>query len=200
MAYASAVDLKTFLGISGSGDDTLLAALLTRAQAYIEGMTDRVFEATGDTTKYFDALEDVTEDAAGRRNILLLGKWDLCAITSVVNGDGVTLASDAYVTEPRNETPYWALRIKANQSAWWTYGDTPENAIAITGRWAYSTTAPADVVQATVELAAYLYRRRGVEGTAVDQVAVSPSGVTMAPRGLPELVKTVIGNYQRVGR
>jgi hypothetical protein len=111
----------------------------------------------------------------------------------------VVIPAGQIVTEPRNEPPYWAIRIKANHGAGWTYADTPENAISVMGRWAYSVTPPADVVMATVDLTAYLYRRRGVEGASLDRVVISPSGVTMAPPGFPQSVLSVVTRYQRRG-
>lgn len=193
MAYCTKAQVKNNLAISASTDDTLIDDLIARAQKLIEEQTGRVFEASGDTTRYFDAVADV--DGA----MLTLDK-DLCAITTVTNGDGVVVAASSYVTEPRNETPYWALRLKNSATISWTYGTTPENAISIVGKWAYSVAAPADVVLATVELTAYLYRRRGTEGVGLDRVTVSPSGITMMPGQIPENVKLVISKYQRPGR
>lgn len=197
MAYLTAADLKTYLGISSSSEDSLLTALIAQAQAHLEAQTGRVFEASADTTKRFDAVEDVLHDEDGRRLTLWLRGYDLCAITSVTNGDGTTVASSSYVTEPRNETPYWGLRLKANASVAWTYSDTPEDAISISGRWAYSVTPPADVVMATRDLAVWLYRRRGQEGASLDAPQVSPSGVMLFPARAPETVKMVIEKYQR---
>jgi len=192
--YAIATDVKTFLSIDSSADNALLETLIGRAQKWIEQQTDRVFEASADTTKTFDALEDT--DGA----LLLLGKYDLCAITTITNGDGVVVTSGQYVTEPRNETPYWAIRLKSDAGKRWAYSAAPENAISITGRWGYSVSAPADVIMATVDLTAYLYRRRGVEGASLDRVVISPSGVTMAPPGFPQSVLSVVARYQRRGR
>lgn len=198
MSYAILADLKTYLGVGTTADDALLSQCLTRAQGFLEAQTTRVFEASADATRYLDAVADVAEDEQGRGSLLILPA-DLCAITSVTNGDGTTVASSQYVTEPRGSTPYWALRLKANATVGWTYSDTPENAISIVGRWAYSTTPPADVAQATVALAAYFYRQRGAEATGMEPV-VSASGVVMVPPRLPDVVKTVITKYQARGR
>ena len=196
--YASLADLKTYLGVGTTADDALLSQCLTRAQGFIESQTGRVFEASADTTKTFDAAACVLADEEGRQLTLYLDGLDLCAITSVTNGDGTTVAANQYVTEPRGSTPYWALRLKANATVGWTYSDTPENAISIVGRWAYSTTPPADVVQACLALATYFYRQRGAEATGMEPV-MSQSGVVMLPPRIPDVVKAVIARYQRVG-
>lgn len=200
MAYLSLSDFKTYKGIVGTADDALIAQLIARAQGYIENVTDRVFEAAADTTRYFDAWRDVNihdETFHGRR--LLRLDRDLCQITSIVNGDGTTVSSSEYVTEPRNTTPWYAIRLKINSSIVWVWTTSPENAISVTGRWAYSLTPPADVVQATAELTSYFYARRGAELQQFDQPQVSPSGVTIFPAGLPQVVKDVASKYQKTG-
>lgn len=197
MAYLTAAELKTYLGISSSSEDSLLTALIAQAQAYIEAQTGRVFEAGADTTRRFDAVSDVIGDEDGRRLTLWLHGYDLCAVTSVTNGDGTTVSSSQYVTEPRGETPYWGLRLKANASVAWTYSETPEDAIVIVGRWAYSTSAPADVVMAARDLAVWLYRRRGQEGASLDAPQVSPSGMMLFPAKVPDTVKMVVEKYQK---
>src|SRR5690606_34370464 len=118
MTYASLADLHTYLDIptGNTTHDTLLTACLARAQAYVDAWCNRTFEAATDTTRHFDAREDVD----GRR--LWLGA-DLCAVTSITNGDGVALATSDYVTEPRNSAPYYALKLRSDSDAAWTYAD-----------------------------------------------------------------------------
>lgn len=171
MAYVTTANLKVYLGITTNTDDTLLGTLIDQAQAAIDAYTGRTFEhaATG-TARYFDAEADVD----GRT--LWLDK-DLCSITSVVNGDGVTLTTADYVTEPRNDTPYNRLTLKASSSYVWTYTTTPENAITITGKWAYSATAPNAIILACTRLAAFLYQQKDNHTDApmlVGDVAVMP--------------------------
>lgn len=151
--YTSASDVKTYLGITGSGDDALIAALVTAAQAAIDQYFLRTFEASANTTRYFDAQRDVS----GRR--LLLDR-DLCAINSVTNGNGSTVTSSQYVTYPRNDTPYYAIQLLSSSGIAWEWEDDPEGAIAVSGKWAYSETAPVTVVQLTKWLAAFMYRAK----------------------------------------
>ncbi|HFD38538.1 MAG TPA: phage gp6-like head-tail connector protein [Anaerolineae bacterium] len=183
MAYTTVADLKTYLGLSGSGDDALLATLIEAAQAMLEHEIGDVFEAAADTTRYFDAVADVE----GRT--LYFDRY--CAsITSITNGDGNAVAAGDYVTEPRNGSPIWAVTLKSGASASWTYDDSPENAIAVTGRWAVTTTAPADIVQATIRLAAYLYRQRDAQ--VFDVTAMPELGQITIPKGTPADVWAII--------
>lgn len=164
MAYATLDDLKAVLGITASTDDALLARYLMQAQATIDRHCRRTFEASADATRTFDAVADVE----GRRLWL---DDDLYQITSITNGDGVAVSASSYVTAPRRVAPYYALDLKANSTISWTYTDTPEGAISIVGRWAYSLTAPADIEGATLMLASFYYNRRGTEGYAAVEVS-----------------------------
>jgi len=77
MAYTDAATLKTYLGVSGAGDDTLLTALIARAQSAIDAYTSRTFEASADTTRKFT----VGKDTDGRKLYL---DEDLSSITAIV--------------------------------------------------------------------------------------------------------------------
>jgi len=191
MAYAAASDVKTYLGISVSTDDTLITALITRAQAAIDRYCNRTFEASANSTRYFDAVADVYGPT------LILDE-DLASINSVTNGDGTTVTSSQYVTEPRNMTPYYALRIRSDASVAWTYSSYPENAIAISGKWAYSTSAPADIVHACIRLASYYYRQKDAQ--VFDVTATPELGQITIPQGLPRDVEILLEPYRKRGR
>lgn len=153
MAYATTADVKTYLGISATTDDALLTALIAEAQEMIDRAAGQTFEASTNTTRYFDAIKDVD-------GLTLVLDKPLASINSVTNGDGVAVTSGQYVTEPRNDTPYWAIRLKNSAGVSWTYGDDPENAIQVSGKWAYSTSAPQAVARLCISAAAALYRLR----------------------------------------
>ena len=187
MAYATAAELKRYLNITSSTDDTLLGELIASAQRMIETATGTTFEASSDTTRYFDAIGNV--DGA----FLLFDRW--CAsITSITNGDGVAVASTDYVTEPRNDAPYYGVKLLSSKDVTWTYGDDEENAIAVVGKWAYSTTPPADIAQACKRLAAFLYRQRE-NANDVDR-AVVVGNATVLPSQLPADVMRLIAPYK----
>jgi hypothetical protein len=184
MAYAAPAQLQDYLGIDTTEDDALLVAMLTRAQAAVDGMTQRTFEAAADTVRYFDWR------AIGARMLYL--DADFCAITSVVNGDGITVGAGSYTTEPRNVTPWHALLLRATADVAW---DGITGDIAITGKWAYSATAPADVVQATIRLAAWLYRQK--DNTGNDQPVIA-GNATILPSRIPSDVADLLRPYTRV--
>ena len=113
MAYATIQQVKQYLGISATTDDALIKGLADRAQAVIDAYCHRTFEAGTDTTRTLDAVDDVDGDT------LWLDE-DLCAITSVTNGDSTTVTTSQYVTEPRNDTPYYARRMRSDSYVVWT--------------------------------------------------------------------------------
>lgn len=192
MAYCTASEVKTYAGITSSADDTLLGTLITAAQAWIDDHCGRTFEASQDTTRTI-ALNHRT--LHGRRLYL---PADLCAITSVVNdadGSDTTITADQYFTEPRAETPYFALTLKGSTSLYWTYSHDAENAVEITGRWAYSTTAPAAIKQACIRLATFLYRQK--DASTFDTTAIPDAGVILTPQGMPRDVALMLEPYKR---
>lgn len=198
MSYIDLTALKAYLDITNSSDDTLLTDCITAAQKAIDNYAGRSFEAASDTTRYLSIADTLNApDAQGYRTLDI--PFDLCAITSVTNGDGTTISANDYFTQPRNSTPYYALVIRRGASIAWTYEDDPEDAIAIVGRWAYSTTAPDDVKHACKRLAAYLFKQRDNMDD-LDRPVASTDGMMLLPGGLPKDVKQLLSAYRkRVG-
>lgn len=180
MAYATLAQVKEYLGLTTTGDDDLLTRLLSGAQRAIEvNRGKRRFEAAADETRYMDY-----DDFHVRGRTLYLD-YDLCQITQIVNGDGTVVSADDYVTVPRHETPYYEIKLKTGRSVVWTYNDTPEDAIAITGRWAYSVTPDEGVVQATIRLTGWMYRQKDTSKDSGDKVVVGAFGPIVLPSKLP---------------
>jgi len=197
VAYATAADLRAYIGATATTDDTQLGNAVTRAQTEIERQTHRVFEAAADTTRYYTPLyrREVLGDLEDDGRTLWLGA-DLCAITSITNGNGTAIALSDVVTIDINVKPWYAIRLKDSANIEWTFTGTPEYSISVVGRFAYSTTAPADIVSATLMLGAYLYRRRE-GGPDTDRNIISADGVLMAPARFPTDVSTIIKKYVR---
>ena len=187
MAYCTVDALKAYLGVSDGDDDALLATLIGAAQATIEAQTGRTFEASADSVRKLDACRDVH----GR--VLWLDA-DCAAVTSITNGDGVVVAATSYVTEPRNTTPIYAVKLLSSSGVTWVGGTDNENAIAVTGKFVFSTTPPADIVQACTRLAAFYYRQKDNMGEG--DRAIVAGGATVLPVNLPADVKTMLAPYR----
>lgn len=206
-AYATLADLRASpeLKLAGgeTADDTLLTALLESVARLIDQRTQRTFAAAADTTRYFDARRDViltdrtyTNSPYGNYGgyaLTLQLNDDLAQITSITNGDGVAIATNEYVTEPRNVlsvdngnyAPIWAIRLKWSSGKFWTWTTDYENSIAVTGRWAYSVTAPEVVKRANILGAAALYRNALTNDA--DRAIVAGGGIIIQPAQLPKV-------------
>lgn len=193
MAYASLSELRAFLRLATgeTGDDTLLTNLLTYAQAFIESpqCCNRVFEASTNTDRKFDAVADV-------RGMRLVLDYDLCSINSITNGDGAVIPSTAYFTRPTNITPYYAIELFASQGYSWGYTTDPQNSIVISGKWAYSASAPSSIKDATLVLAKWMYRQINNDSD-TERAILSPDGSMIMPSALPKLFWDLVAGYRR---
>lgn len=187
MAYVTLDDVKGFLGVSGTGDDTLILALIDAAQEMVDQFCDRCFEASVDEVRVFDC---VYPTVIGRDLFL---DADLCAVTEVVNGDGSVVMADEYVTQPVTP-PFFALRLLDASQKVWTYAASPDGALQVTGRWAATITPPPVVVHATRELVAWLYRSYDRQGGG--EQGTAPAAPMAAP--LPAVVTTLLEPWRRV--
>jgi len=195
MAYISTADLKSYMNITASSDDTQIGNAVTRAQAMVDSVTHRTFEAAADTTRtYTPLLLNYNGDLMDNDTIYLSA--DLFSLTSITNGDGNSVSLNDIVLLPSNVKPAYGIKIKRGVNLAWNYVTSPENAISVTGKFAYSQTAPADVVAATLRIAAYLYRQR--EGTPdSDRAILSADGMVLAAPQIPKDVMSILRTYVR---
>lgn len=201
MAYATTAQLKTYMGITASSDDALLGDCITRAQAVINTYCGRVFEAAADSTRYYTPINDRASSGFGIAGDLeddyTMGlNYDIISVTSITNGDGSNVPLSAIVILPLNFTPGYAIRIKQASGYYWTYTGTPEGSVSIVGRWGYSLTAPANIVQATVRLASQLYRQRDGSPDLTD-VIISADGSQIVNGAMRSDVRQLLNPYKR---
>jgi len=138
------------LNITTSTDDALLQLMLDASTSRIDSFCGRIFQAAGDSVRYFDPTRDIDDEGKLKLD------YDLSYITSVVSS-GSDISTAIY-HNPRNATPYYELGIKSTGLASWAFGVPVEDSIVITGRWAYMEIAAitaisrsgANVVTATV--------------------------------------------------
>lgn len=184
MAYTTLADVKAYAGISVTTDDTLITALIPRAQAIIDAYTGRKFEAET-LTRYFHA-----EDVEGQ--YLWLSGYDLLTVTTLTNGNGVVIDAANFRTEPRNTSPKWRIRLDDNYT--WEFADG-DSEISVAGTWGWSTTAPADIVHACIRLTTFIYRQKD-NSTDLDRPLVTGDGVTIMPSALPVDVTRLLDPYR----
>ena len=193
MTYTTTPAVRAYLGIDSSADDVLIDALIAAAEKAIETYTQRDFEVTSDTTRYYT----VGKDTDGR---MLYLDHEICSITSVTTdadaASTTSLTEDTdYIGLPRNETPFNRLEILSSSTYTWTYTTDPEFGIEVTGKFGYSTSAPADIAQACKRLTAYYYRQK--DSQVFDVTAIPEAGVISVPVGIPADVQKTLDFYKK---
>ena len=201
MAYITTAQLKTYMGITASGDDSLLSLCIDRAQSAIESYTNRVFEAGSDTTRKYTPIIDRIGSGMGFNGDLIDDytidtQYDLISITSITNGDTTNIPTANVVTMPLNFTPAWAVRIKQGSGYFWSYTGSPEASVSIVGRWGYSLTAPANIQQACLRLASQMYRQRDGSPDLSDSI-ISADGSAIVSGAMRSDVKALLNPYRR---
>lgn len=194
MAYTTLAEVKTYLDITSSDDDTLISDLISSAQTAIDEYVGFAFEPS-DTTE--QRAFSVSEDTEGR---WLFFDSPAAAITTVLNDADAaspdTVAASDYVTVPRNSTPYYAIKLLENSGVIWTYSNDPETGIAVTADWAYSATPPDDINYAARRLVAFMYRKRESQDN-TDRPLLTGDGVTILPSQVPSDIKTILNRYRQ---
>lgn len=188
MAYLDAGTLRTYIGGIDTSQDALLTATIARAQSQIETETRRKFEAQTNITRVYPNFYD---RIVGMNHLYL--DDDLLSLTTLVNGNGSTIASSGYFLLPLNQTPSQSIRLKTNPSPVWIWNT--DQTIQVTGTWGFSTTAPADIVQATLRLATKMWRERDSQ---IFDITFEPGmGQLTIPAGMPKEVQQLIAPYRR---
>lgn len=188
--YITVEQLKNYLGIAitNSDDDNLLSEIIEHSQSFVESYTGKKFKIATDTTKYFDVECDVY-----KRTLYLDN--EIAQITSITNGDSTVITTSSYVTEPRSDGPFFAIKLKDDANVNWTYSTTPENAIQIVGRWGYTVSPPNDIKQAVYRLCAYFYRQK--DSGVFEVTSFVEGGAMEIPMGIPKSVLQILNHYNK---
>lgn len=196
MSYITAADLRQYIGAVSTSDDTQLGYAAARAQQMIDTYCNRTFEALSDTTRYYNALDlRYGGDVDVFSNELRLDV-DLCQLTSVTNGNSQVIPNNMLVLLPTNFTPKYSIKIMMNTSYVWTYTGTPDMAISVVGRFAYSITPPADIVGACLALGKYIYKAR-TSTIDTDRAVLSSDGIILPGKNIPDAITAELNPYRR---
>lgn len=174
-----------------ANDDTILQDFIDAAQAILEQETHRRFVATSET-RYYNALEDVREYGT----VLRLDE-DLTSLTTLTNGDGEAISSGDVSYYPRNDPPYFALKLKEGM---FTYSSSPVDAIAVEGLWGLAEELPADCKQAIIDLAIHMYRRKDTAQDYDRPLVSSVDGVLFMPPEVPRSVQRFVKVRRKVAK
>jgi hypothetical protein len=192
MTYPINTDLKTYLAITGSTEDSLLTTIINGAINYVERATGRDF-VSASATRSFPCLPQFVD--SGRKMLTTKG-MDFASVSAIVNGDGDTLSASEYYLWPigalTDGRPYYRVVLTDESGLVWT--DRP-SLIAVTAHWGFSTACPAAIFEALLELGANMYRRRQTGNTG--QVLQVGRAVLVQPGDLSSTITDVIQAYKR---
>jgi len=175
---------------SDAADDAFLSSLITRASAMIDNYTDNHFTAVTSSTRKFDVPRY-------NRRRLLLDDW-LLVCTTVTNGNSVVIPATEYILEDYNNPPYYAIVLK-NTTSYFFQPDSNTNAekcISVLGSWGYSTTAPADIIEACERIVVQAYRSRTGDNVTGESI-ITPAGVLQTPRAMTRDVTEILDGYKK---
>lgn len=178
-------DVQTYLRITNTNSDTLLAALITNASAIIESFCCRVFGVNAYTETY---------NGNGQRK-LYLANAPIQTVTSLtVDGLAVAAAADAISAGFVFDSDIIYLRPGTVSGYGTAFNRGVQNvSVAYTAGF---PAVPSDVAQACIELVASKYK-------ASDRVDVKSQGLgpnqstTYSIADMPASVKSAIRRYQR---
>ena len=202
MAYITTAQLKSYLGITVSTDDTELGYIPDRVTAAIDSYCHRHFEpesahgpAASHTHYFTPMLETQGGDLLDWYTLNL--NHDLAELTSITNGDGTSISVNDVVLLPLNVTPTNMIRIKSASGKFWTWNGSPEGAVQVAGKWSYSLDIPADVKAAALRWGAHLYRLRTGATSVPADITVSADGSAFASNRIPSDVAQLLRPYIR---
>jgi len=191
MNYCTVDDIKTKgrLDIE-SGDfdvdlDSMIAGLSRRIDRHY-GVVDNAFCQTATATRYYE------DDAVDWRTLVL--DMPIITVSSIVNGDGVTVPADDYRLFPRNGRWYNEIRLRENATAISAWGFITDGEIAVTGKWGFTLAVPDEIREATTYWAAWLLKR--YHAALQDASANFDLGQVVYSEGIPKPVINMLPGYR----
>ena len=187
-AYCTANDVAVALNIAGTQDDGWLTTLADSASRWIDAhcaIPFGGFAVTADSTRSFDRC--AIDDGALHLDMPLV------SLTSLTNGDGTAIDKALVRLYPLNAGHYWTIRMLSSGPGWQWVQD---GLYTVTGKWGWSTSAPTPVKEATVMLAAWMFKR--YQAGLQDAANNAEIGQMMYSERMPKQVVALLAPF-RVG-
>ena len=173
-------NVKQWLGVTTTTDDTLLQRLLTAASGYIQSWLNRTFASAG----YTDTFDGNGKDR------LMLRNYPVTAVASVTI-DGTVIPASTGVT-----VNGWLLdetgKMVILRNYWFNRG-TQNIVISYTAGYA---TTPPEIEEACIELIGLRYRERDRIGQV--SKAIGGETVSFTQKDMSDSIKTILNNYKKV--
>ena len=187
--YCTLANYKYYADISSTdaNDDTIIEKIIEGVSRYIDRKTGRTFYARTET-HYFDLP---------KTRVLTLDD-DLLSVTTLTNGDENEISSDDYYLLDYNRTPYFAIGIHDYSTTFWEASTTTgvNKCIQLAGSWGFSSSAPTDIEDITMEISKSVYGRRkgkNMGGTAT----ITGAGVVITPSDISDYAKDILKHFRR---
>lgn len=191
--YASLEEVRQYGNFKtvDEANDPLLEDLLTQVSRLIDTLTGRTFAPSADTTEYIPfEYVDGRDLFFGDKNHTLL------SVTTLLNGDGTSIANTEYLLLPRGAARFHTIRLKEMSDVDWEEDADGDSFITITGKWGYSTTVPDDIKLATIQAVLYVFKQRKTIETS-ERAQVGGDGLVLMPSMLPKITLEVIKQYKK---
>lgn len=187
ITYCSLNDVKAYLTITDTSNDTLLTSLIEYATSEIETYTRRRFYATNET-RYFNPILCVLN----YRTLML--DEDLSTVITVTNGDGTVFSTSDYIVESPNYSPYWGITLKASSGKSWTWVTDPENSVSVNGSWGYNngTIPPSNIKLAAIRIAVWRYKQKDAP---FNTMSFPDQNMVIVPASIPADIARMLDQY-----
>ena len=166
---------------------TLIVNAIANAETAIDNYTRRNFVGTTGTV-YYSRFDEWRVRTGGA----LYLHTDLIAPVEIQLGNSQNIPLGSIWLEPRDAgPPYRIVRLRSTYVWQWN----TDQDMFISGTWGYSTAAPADIQQATLRYAVYLYRQKDAAGYQ-DVAGFDQAGQQTFVQGIPQDVRYLLSVYR----
>jgi Phage gp6-like head-tail connector protein len=172
-------NVKSWLGLTGTSDDTLLTRLITAESIHIQSYLYRTIAATA----YTETRDGPDNDR------LALANWPINSVSLVKIDDVIVPASTDLVA---SQGYSFTERFIELSGYWFTKG---RGNVVVTYNAGYATT-PFDLEQACIELVVRRYRERDRIGA--KSKSVGGETISYDTAAFPDSVKEILQTYKKV--
>jgi hypothetical protein len=180
--YCTVADVRLSLNIGGNADDTLIGRIVASASEWVDrhcALAAGSFKAA-ETTRYYD-WPSINPDGSLRVDIPLL------ALTELKNGDGSVIPnnSTSLILYPLNGEHKWNIHLLQQ-----TFAVQPGGFIAVKGKFGWSAAVPQPILEATIMLACWMYKR--YQAALQDSTVNQELGSVIYGEAMPKQVRDLL--------
>ena len=175
-------NVKTWVNLSGTGDDALLSRLITSVSNFIQSWLNRNLNSS--------AYAETYDGSGGTR--LMLGNYPVTAVASLVI-DGIAIPLSTAPTVPGYTFDQYGILLRGGYVFNYSVYGFQNVAIAYTAGYA---TPPVEIEQAAIELVSLRYAERLRPG--VTSRSIGGENVAYMDKGMTDSVGSLLLQYKKV--